>query len=93
MIITDNAKIFIKEAMKESNVDTLRILSTGTGCCGPNWGIELATAESGDVTQTVNGINVAIEASIVELAEKLTLDLDGEGDEAGLVIKGSSGCC
>lgn len=92
MIITDNAKLFIEEAMKGSAVKTLRILSAGSGCCGPSIGMELAHAENGDITKEVNGISVAIDASIAELAEKMTLDLDGEGDNGGLVIRGG-GCC
>ncbi|UPM56149.1 adhesin [Gottfriedia acidiceleris] len=93
MIITDKAKMFIENVMKQNNVDTLRFASNGEGCCGPSWGVELAPAESADVVQTINGLNVAIAPSIIEIVSDVTLDLQGEGEDAGLVIQGGSSCC
>lgn len=93
MVITDKAKDFIESVMKANNVDTLRFASNGEGCCGPSWGVELAPAEADDVVETINGINVAIAPSIVEVVGQIMLDVQGEGDQAGLVIQGGSSCC
>jgi len=93
MIITDQAKDYIEKFMKESRIHTLRFVFEGFGCCSPKWGIALAEAEEGDITQTINGIHVAIDQNIVEIVEQLSLDYDENNGEGGLIITGYDSCC
>lgn len=93
MIITDEAKAYIEEVMKEHGVSTLRFSFEGAGCCGPSWGMLLAMAEEEDIVQTVNGLEVAIDKKVLDVVDKLTLDFEGEGEEAGLIFHGGESCC
>ncbi|MDC2863170.1 HesB/IscA family protein [Bacillus sp. BP-3] len=93
MIITDGAKAYIEEIMKEHGVSTLRFSFEGAGCCGPSWGMSLAMAEEDDIVQTVNGLEVAIDKKVLETVNKFTLDFEGAGEEAGLVFHGGESCC
>lgn len=91
MKITETAKTYIEMVMKENNVDTLRLFVEGEGCCGPSWSLALEPAQDTDVVENINGINVAMEPSLVETLKTIQLDMQEEGGEQGLVING--GCC
>ncbi len=91
MIITDTAKAYIEAFMKENNVDTLRFFVEGEGCCGPSWSLALEPAKDTDVIENINGITVAMEPALVETLQTIQLDMQGDGEEEGLVING--GCC
>ncbi|MDF9478250.1 iron-sulfur cluster biosynthesis family protein [Bacillus cereus] len=93
MNITDKAKEFIENAMKENGVSTLRFTFEGAGCCGPSYGINLEEAKENDVKETVNGIAVAMDPKVAEIANALTLDYVEDQQGAGLVISGGSNCC
>jgi HesB-like selenoprotein len=93
MIITDKAKEFISNAMKENGVSTLRFTFEGAGCCGPSYGVTLAEAQENDVKETVNGIEVAIAPQVVDMVKTLTLDYVEDQQGAGLVMSGGSNCC
>ncbi|MFD3445919.1 HesB/IscA family protein [Microbacteriaceae bacterium 4G12] len=93
MNITDKAKEFIENAMKENGVSTLRFTFEGAGCCGPNYGINLENAQENDVKETVNGIEVAMDPKVAEIVNNLTLDYVEDQQGAGLVISGGSNCC
>ncbi|MGG0459717.1 HesB/IscA family protein [Bacillus mycoides] len=93
MNITDKAKAFIETAMKENGVSTLRFTFDGAGCCGPSYGIKLGEAQENDVTETVNGIQVAVDPKVAEIVNSLTLDYVEDQQGAGLVISGGSNCC
>ncbi|HEF1855928.1 MULTISPECIES: HesB/IscA family protein [Bacillus] len=93
MIITDGAKAYIEEVMKEHGVSTLRFSFEGAGCCGPSWGMSLATAQEDDIVQTINGVEIAINQKIVDTVDKLTVDFEGKGEESGLVFRGGESCC
>ena len=92
MNITDKAKEFIETAMKENGVTTLRFTFDGAGRCGPSYGINLGEAQENDVTETVNGIQVAMDPKVVEIVNTLTLDYVEDQQGAGLVISGGSNC-
>ncbi|WP_240459044.1 adhesin [Bacillus paranthracis] len=70
MNITDKAKEFIETAMKENGVTTLRFTFDGAGCCGPSYGINLGEAQENDVTETVNGIEIAIDPKVAEIVNR-----------------------
>ncbi|MEI4803949.1 HesB/IscA family protein [Bacillus sp. NPDC077411] len=93
MIITDGAKTYIEEVMKEHGVFTLRFSFEGAGCCGPSWGMSLAAVQEDDVVQTINGLEIAIDKKVLDTVDKLTLDFEGKGEEAGLVFHGGESCC
>ena len=94
MVITDQAKAYIEKYMEESGVNTLRFVFEGAGCCSPKWGIALAEAEEGDIQETINGINVAIDKNVLEIVQQIALDFEeNEEGEGGLVISGYDSCC
>ncbi|PEA52922.1 adhesin [Bacillus pseudomycoides] len=93
MNITDKAKGFIENAMKENGVSTLRFTFEGVGCCGPNYDISLEKAQENDVKQIVNGIEVAMDSKVAEIVNNLTLDYVEDQQGAGLVISGGANCC
>ncbi|MCX2827249.1 iron-sulfur cluster biosynthesis family protein [Bacillus pseudomycoides] len=93
MNITDKAKEFIQNAMKENSVSTLRFTFEGAGCCGPSYGVTLAEALENDLKETVNGIEIAIDPQVVDMVNTLTLDYVEDQQGAGLVISGGSNCC
>lgn len=39
MIITNQAKVYIKKMMEENGESNLRFTFEGAGCCGPNFGV------------------------------------------------------
>ena len=93
MNITDKAKEFIENAMKENGVSTLRFIFEGAGCCGPSYGISLEAPQENDEKQIVNGIEVAMDPKVADLVNNLTLDYVDDEQGAGLVISGGSNCC
>jgi len=52
-------------------------------------GLALDELEDKDITETINGIPVAIEARILAESEKLTLDFK----DSELVMMGTDSCC
>ncbi|GGE81322.1 HesB/IscA family protein [Priestia taiwanensis] len=93
MNITDKAKEFIENIMKENGVSTLRFAFDGSGCCGPSYNVNLAEAQENDVKETVNGIEVAIDPQVVDIVNTLILDYVEDQQGAGLVMSGGSSCC
>ncbi|PFI56565.1 adhesin [Bacillus cereus] len=70
--------------MKENGVSTLRFTFEGAGCCGPSYGINLGEAQENDVTETVNGIEVAMDPKVFDIVNTLTLDYV---EDAGQQVK------
>ena len=94
MEITNQAKEFIEQVMKENNASTIRVVFGGMGWGGPKLGLALAEAEETDKLETVNGIQVAIEEVIANEVANLTLDLQEGPSGKGLVMLGAgSDCC
>jgi len=93
MIITDKAKAFIEGVMKENGVSTLRFTFEGAGCCGPSYAMTLQEAQENDLTEVVNGIQVAMDPKVADIVGTLSLDYEQDEHGAGLVISGGSSCC
>ncbi|MGG6312344.1 adhesin [Paenibacillus macerans] len=92
MVITDGAKSYIEEMMKEAGVSTLRFV-LASGCCGPSFQLTLENAQETDIVKSINDIEVAIDPQVEELVSQVTLDLEQDEEGAGLVISGGSNCC
>lgn len=94
MKITDQAKEYIQQAMQENNVSTLRFFGI-PGCCGVNLGVSLQEAEENDVIEQVNGIQVAIHPDVKDQLGEVTLEIEEDNGEMGLVLNGynNSSCC
>lgn len=58
-----------------------------------SYGINLGEAQENDVTETVNGIQVAMDPKVVEIVNTLTLDYVEDQQGAYFVISGGSNCC
>lgn len=94
MNITNQAKEYIQQAMQENNVSTLRFFGI-QGCCGVNLGVSLQEAEESDLLEEVNGLSIAIQPEMKEQLNNVTLDVEEEDGEMGLVLNGynHSSCC
>jgi len=93
MIITDSAKSYIQEAMTQSGIFTLRVVSGGTGCCGSSYQLMLAKPEAGDRVEQLNQLEVAFEPEIADPIKLVTLDLIKDEQGPGLAFTGGSSCC
>lgn len=94
MKISDQAKEYIQQAMQENNVTTLRFFGI-PGCCGVNLGVSLQEAEKNDVIEQVNEIKVAIQPDVKEQLNGVSLEVEEDSGEMGLVLIGynNSSCC
>lgn len=93
MVITDEAKTFIENMMKEAGVSTLRFGYSEAGCCGPSYQLSLEESQADDTVTQVNEIEVAVDLRVVDQINGLTLDLVQDEQGAGLTISGGSNCC
>lgn len=89
MKITDIAKVFIENIMKDNEGKILRISQTSSGCFGPNVNLSLDDVKIEDHIQTINDIQVVIEPEAVPVLNNLILDLD----EGNLVIVNEGSIC
>ncbi|WP_050614140.1 iron-sulfur cluster biosynthesis family protein [Bacillus testis] len=94
MNITDQAKGYIQQAMKDSDVSTLRFYGIA-GCCGVNLGVALQEAEEKDSVEEINGIKVAIHPDVKDQLNGVTVDVEEENGEMGIVLNGydANSCC
>lgn len=92
MVITDGAKSYIEEMMKDAGVSTLRFV-LANGCCDPSFQVALEQAQEADIVSHVNEIEVAIDPQVEELVSQITVDLEQDEEGAALVISGGSSCC
>lgn len=94
MIITDGAKAYIEEMMKEAGTTTLRFFNAGAGCCGPSYQLTLDKAQEHDIVERINHIEVALDPTIADIVRNITLDIDQDEEGTALIISGgSSNCC
>lgn len=94
MNISEKAKNYLLQAMKENNASTLRFYGIA-GCCGVNLGAGLQAAEENDSVEQVNGIQVAIHPDVKNLLADVTVDVEVENGEMGIVLHGynNNSCC
>lgn len=94
MNITEQAKEYIQQAMKDNNVNTLRFYGI-LGCCGVNLGLGLQEAEDKDVIEQVNGLTIAIHPDVKDQLSNVTLDVEEQDGEMGIVLNGydANSCC
>ena len=94
MNMTEQAKEYLQEAMKNNNVSTLRFYGV-PGCCGVNLGVALQEAEEKDEVEQVNGLQIAISPDVKEQLQNVTIDVEEENGEMGIVLEGyhNSSCC
>lgn len=93
MQITDEAKVFLTDMLKEHNAAGIKVYVTGGGCCGPAIGLALDAPEEGDIVEEINGIQTAFEKEAHDTASGITLDLNTTEEGKGLIIKGMDQCC
>lgn len=91
MNITDGAKKLLENVISEKGVEGIRLF-TNTGCCGPQFALSLDSPLESDTIQTINGIKLAIDSQ-VNNTEGLTLDIEENDGDTGLVLIGGSSCC
>jgi len=94
MNISDQAKKYIQQAMKDNNVSTLRFYEIA-GCCGVNLGVALQEAEENDSIEQINGVQVAIHPDVKNQLSGVTVNVEEENGEIGIVLDGytNNSCC
>lgn len=93
MTITDEAKQFIENMMKEAGVYTLRFAYSGAGCCGPSYQLSLEKPQENDAVSVVNHIQIAADSRVADQISGLVLDFVEDEQGAGLTMSGGSNCC
>ncbi|WP_082232730.1 adhesin [Halobacillus massiliensis] len=89
MKITEEAKGTLINLLGEQGAESVRLFSAGGGCCGPQIGLSLESAQDTDKIKEVNGIQLAIDPQVEDLVKEVTLDKQGEQ----FVLLGLSNCC
>lgn len=94
MKMTEQAKVFIQEIMQANNVSTLRFFGV-EGCCGVNVSVALQEAEENDVVEQVSGLNIAMQADMKDQLTNVTIDVEEENGEMGIILNGynNNSCC
>ncbi|MFO1445010.1 Fe-S cluster assembly protein HesB [Bacillus sp. Bva_UNVM-123] len=94
MNISDQAKSYIQQAMKDNNVSTLRFYGIA-GCCGVNLGVALQEAEENDSIKQINGLQIAIHPDVKNQLLGVTVNVEEENGELGIVLDGynNNSCC
>ncbi|MFB6468646.1 iron-sulfur cluster biosynthesis family protein [Cytobacillus sp. Hz8] len=94
MKITEQAKGYIQQTMKDNNVNTLRFYGIA-GCCGVNLGVGLQEAEEHDVIEQINGVQIAIHPDVKDQLNNVTIDVEEQDGEMGIILDGynPSSCC
>ena len=94
MNITEQAKEYIQQVMQEKQISTLRFFGI-QGCCGVNLGVALQEAEENDVLEQINGSTIAIQVEVKEQLNNITIDVEDENGEKGIVLNGynNTSCC
>ena len=55
--------------------------------------LSLDEATDEDIVETINGVQVAIEKSVLEQTEGVILDYERSNGGEGLTLKGANECC
>lgn len=79
------------DVMKETN-GSIRI-RTEAGCCGPTLGLVTANPERTDTITRVEGLTFALAADAIDLAKRVTIDIESTEDESRLVLRGLKQNC
>lgn len=94
MNMTEQAKVYLQQAMESNGVSTLRFYGIA-GCCGMSLGVALQEAEEKDIVEDIMGVKVAIQPEIKDQLTNVTIDVEEENGEMGLVLNGynEGSCC
>ena len=86
-----------KKMIADSNAKSagIRIYTTGGGCCGPSFGLDIAKkAEATDQVIAKEGLDIFVEPDAYQGLANAIIDFSNSGSKKGFVIKGiSSSCC
>jgi len=95
MDITNKAKKMLEYILAEQDTPGIRIYSYSkdTECCGPPIDLSLGEPTSNDTIQNINGIQVAIEETILLKTKGLILDVKESSEGAGFILLGMDGSC
>ncbi|WP_337874983.1 Fe-S cluster assembly protein HesB [Exiguobacterium sp.] len=92
MNITQEAINFLKTALEDETVKSVRII-TEAGCCGPTLGLHIAAPEATDAIQDFDGFTFAVSSDAATLSENVTLDVEMTEDSASLFLRGLQQTC
>lgn len=100
--ITDKAAEKAKDVLAAEGKDSwgLRIYSSGGGCCGPSFGLDIDEQPvADDSVIEKNGLKVFVDKNTMATLGGMQLDYMEDGDQEGFVLSGgdaapscSSGC-
>ncbi|MCT4775626.1 MULTISPECIES: Fe-S cluster assembly protein HesB [Exiguobacterium] len=92
MNITNEAIDFMKAALAEEDIQSVRIC-TEAGCCGLTLGLHIAAPEASDDVKDFDGLTFAVAKDAEAMAENVTLDVESTEDSASLVLRGLQQTC
>lgn len=87
MIITDEAKMIIMEALKVNSCDCMKV-DLEKSCCGTSLNFGLTRLEPNDISVSINGISVLMDAETESRAETITLAVE----DNDLVVQDDAAC-
>jgi len=96
--LTDSAVKEFKKIISDSdaNGSGIRIFSSGGGCCGASYGLDIAEkANDGDKSLEKDGLKIFVDPAVSEELDNATIDYIDKGPRKGFSILGlpKSGCC
>lgn len=78
MIITDEARPLVLEALEQNNADSLEV-AVLRSCCSSSWILGYRKLKEGDTPEIINGIPVIMDEEGKKWADNVTLEArDGE---------------
>ncbi len=87
MKITEQATSFLKNLLDNEPLKTLRFYAI-PGCCGVSVGAEIDVPQEEDSKVLLNGITIAVDPIALPELEQVTIDVQEQNGEVGLVLNG-----
>ena len=94
VVITDEARDKIKEALEQNQGKSLRIYMDGVGWSGPRLGLALDEPAAEEKATEINGIDVLLDDRIKPFVQDITLDyVKNNGEEGFMLTTGKEDSC
>jgi iron-sulfur cluster assembly accessory protein len=96
LTITDKAaeKAMAVLAIEGKDNWGIKIYVTGTGCCGPSYGLDLQEDQMpNDEIVEKNGLRVFVDKDLYKILSGMKLDYYADGNVEGFIFTGSAPSC
>jgi len=92
MHITPEAIDYLKEQVALEQAPGIRLYQAGQGCCGPSFGLGFGAVETGDKVQDFEGLSFAIDGTLADMSDNITLAMEDTEQGPQIVLLGASNC-